>query len=44
VDHVLELDALLADGTRVRFGTATPAELEAKARRDGAEGVKKIMP
>src|SRR3989440_3885941 len=38
VDHVLELDALLADGTRVRFGTVTPAEFEAKARRDGAEG------
>ena len=38
VEHVLELDALLADGTRVRFGTVTPAEFEAKARRDGAEG------
>ncbi len=38
VDHVLELDALLADGTRVRFGTVTPAEFEAKARRDDAEG------
>jgi FAD/FMN-containing dehydrogenase/Fe-S oxidoreductase len=38
VEHVLELDALLADGTRVRFGTVTPAELEAKARRDDAEG------
>src|SRR2546426_1022914 len=38
VEHVLELDALLADGTRVRFGTVTPAEFEAKARLDGAEG------
>jgi FAD/FMN-containing dehydrogenase/Fe-S oxidoreductase len=38
VEHVLELDALLADGTRVRFGTVTPAELEARARRDDAEG------
>src|SRR6266436_1672198 len=38
VEHVLELDALLADGTRVRFGTVTPAEFEAKARREGAEG------
>jgi FAD/FMN-containing dehydrogenase/Fe-S oxidoreductase len=38
VEHVLELDALLADGTRVRFGTVTPAELEAKMRLPGAEG------
>jgi FAD/FMN-containing dehydrogenase/Fe-S oxidoreductase len=38
VDHVLELDALLADGTRVRFGTVSPAEFEAKSRLDGAEG------
>jgi FAD/FMN-containing dehydrogenase/Fe-S oxidoreductase len=38
VDHVLEVDALLADGTRVRFGTVTPAEFEAKCRLDGAEG------
>jgi FAD/FMN-containing dehydrogenase/Fe-S oxidoreductase len=38
VEHVLEVDALLADGTRVRFGTVTPAEFEAKARRDDAEG------
>src|SRR6059058_287928 len=38
VEHVLELDALLADGTRVRFGTVTPAEFEAKARLESAEG------
>src|SRR2546422_2767902 len=38
VEHVLELDALLADGTRVRFGTVTPAEFEAKMRLPGAEG------
>src|SRR5438552_11132596 len=38
VEHVLELDALLADGTRVRFGTVTPAEFEAKARLEGADG------
>jgi FAD/FMN-containing dehydrogenase/Fe-S oxidoreductase len=38
VEHVLELDALLADGTRVRFGTVTPTEFEAKTRLDGAEG------
>src|SRR5499426_4670930 len=38
VEHVLELDTLLADGTRVRFGTVTPAEFEAKTRLDGAEG------
>src|SRR5207244_2294422 len=31
-------DALLADGTRVRFGTVTPAEFEAKMRLDGSEG------
>jgi FAD/FMN-containing dehydrogenase/Fe-S oxidoreductase len=38
VDHIIELDALLADGTRVRFGSVTPAEFDAKARLDGAEG------
>src|SRR5947209_6841603 len=38
VEHVLELDALLADGTRVRFGTVTAAEFEAKMRLDGSEG------
>src|SRR5213078_156844 len=38
VEHVLELDALLADGTRVRFGIVTPAEFEAKMRLDGSEG------
>src|SRR5439155_13963737 len=38
VEHVIELDALLADGTRVRFGTVTPAEFEAKMRLDGSEG------
>src|SRR5207245_9128909 len=37
VEHVLELDALLADGTRVRFDTVTAAEVEAKARTEGAE-------
>ena len=38
VEHILELDALLADGTRVRFGTVTPAEFDAKTRLPGAEG------
>ncbi|HEY3068472.1 MAG TPA: FAD-linked oxidase C-terminal domain-containing protein [Methylomirabilota bacterium] len=38
VEHVIELTAILADGTRVVFKELTPAELEAKARRTDAEG------
>jgi FAD/FMN-containing dehydrogenase len=38
VDHVLELHALLADGTEVVFGEVTPAEFEAKCRVPGLEG------
>jgi len=38
VDHVLEVTALLADGTRVVFGEITPAEFEAKTHRPGLEG------
>src|SRR6266571_1557059 len=38
VDHVIEVTALLADGTRVVFGDITRAELEAKGRRSGLEG------
>jgi Fe-S oxidoreductase/FAD/FMN-containing dehydrogenase len=38
VEHVIELHAILADGSRATFGTVTPAELEAKARRDDLEG------
>jgi len=38
VDHVLELTTLLADGTRVVFGTLTADAFEAKCRLDGAEG------
>jgi len=38
VDHVLEVTALLADGTRVVFGELTPAEFEARTRRPGLEG------
>jgi FAD/FMN-containing dehydrogenase/Fe-S oxidoreductase len=38
VDHVLELTALLADGTRVVFGDLTPEALEAKGRLAGLEG------
>src|SRR5262249_31884470 len=38
VDHVLEIRALLADGTEVIFGELTPAELEAKTRASGLEG------
>ena len=38
VEHVIELTALLADGTRVVFGTVTADEFAAKCRLDGAEG------
>src|SRR5437667_301060 len=38
VDHVIEVMALLADGTRVVFGDITRAELEAKGRRSDLEG------
>src|SRR6059036_1082430 len=38
VEHVLEVTALLADGTRVVFGELTPAEFEGRTRRPGLEG------
>ncbi|HEV8616498.1 MAG TPA: FAD-linked oxidase C-terminal domain-containing protein [Methylomirabilota bacterium] len=38
VDHVIELRALLVDGTEVVFGELTEAELEAKRRAPGLEG------
>jgi FAD/FMN-containing dehydrogenase/Fe-S oxidoreductase len=38
VEHVSELTALLADGTRVVFGTVSADEFAARCRRDGAEG------
>ncbi len=38
VDHVLEIRALLIDGTEVVFGELTPAEFEAKTRAAGLEG------
>src|SRR5213075_1972978 len=38
VEHVLELDALLADGTRVVFGDVTPEEALRRGRRAGLEG------
>jgi len=38
VDHVLEVTALLADGSRVVFGELTPEQFEAKTRRPGLEG------
>ena len=38
VEHVIELKGFLADGSPVTFGTVTPAELAAKARRPGLEG------
>jgi FAD/FMN-containing dehydrogenase/Fe-S oxidoreductase len=37
-DHVIELTALLADGTRVVLGEVTPDEFAAKCRLPGAEG------
>ncbi len=38
VDHILEIRALLVDGTEVVFGELGPAELEAKMRAPGLEG------
>jgi FAD/FMN-containing dehydrogenase/Fe-S oxidoreductase len=38
VDHVIEIRALLVDGSEVVFGELTPAELQAKARAAGLEG------
>jgi len=38
VDHVLEIRALLVDGTEVVFGEVTPSEFEAKCRVPGLEG------
>jgi FAD/FMN-containing dehydrogenase/Fe-S oxidoreductase len=38
VDHVLEITALLADGTRVVFGDVTPEEILRRGRRAGIEG------
>jgi FAD/FMN-containing dehydrogenase/Fe-S oxidoreductase len=38
VDHVLEITALLADGTRVVFDEVTPEEFTARGRRPGREG------
>jgi FAD/FMN-containing dehydrogenase/Fe-S oxidoreductase len=38
VEHVLELTTLLADGTRVVFGTVSADEFAARCRLDGSEG------
>ena len=38
VDHVIEIRALLVDGSEVFFGELTPAEFEAKTRASGLEG------
>ncbi|MGH7391794.1 MAG: FAD-binding and (Fe-S)-binding domain-containing protein [Candidatus Rokuibacteriota bacterium] len=38
VDHVIEVTALLADGTRLVAGDATPDEFARKCALDGAEG------
>jgi FAD/FMN-containing dehydrogenase/Fe-S oxidoreductase len=38
VDHVLEVTALLADGTRVVFGEVTPEAFARKCAQGGAEG------
>ncbi|MCL4368795.1 MAG: FAD-binding protein [Actinobacteria bacterium] len=37
-DHLLEADVLLSDGTRVRLGKPTEAEVQARARLPGPEG------
>ena len=38
VDHVIEIRALLVDGTEVVLGDVTPAQFEAKCRVTGLEG------
>jgi FAD/FMN-containing dehydrogenase/Fe-S oxidoreductase len=38
VEHVIELTAILADGTSARFGEVTPEAFAAKARQPGLEG------
>src|SRR6266851_4947327 len=38
VDHVIEITALLADGSRAVFGELTPTEFEGRTRRPGLEG------
>ncbi len=38
VDHVIEIRALLVDGSEAVFGELTPAEFEAKTRAAGLEG------
>jgi FAD/FMN-containing dehydrogenase/Fe-S oxidoreductase len=38
VDHVLEIRALLVDGTEVLFGELTPEQFDAKTRVSGLEG------
>jgi len=38
VDHVIEITALLADGTRVVLGEVTPEEFERKCALPGSEG------
>jgi FAD/FMN-containing dehydrogenase/Fe-S oxidoreductase len=38
VDHVLEVTAVLSDGSRVVFGEVTPEQFEAGCRRPGREG------
>lgn len=37
-EHVKEIDTILSDGTRVKFGQLTPDELEAKCQLDTLEG------
>jgi len=38
IEHVIELTALLADGSRVVFGEVTPEAFRAKQRASGLEG------
>jgi FAD/FMN-containing dehydrogenase/Fe-S oxidoreductase len=37
-DHVVEVEAVLGDGSLVRFGPLGPAEIEERRRRPGLEG------
>ncbi len=38
IEHVLEISAILADGTRATFGEVTPEQFKAKAQAPGLEG------
>src|SRR5574342_908894 len=38
VEHVIEIETVLADGSRATFGEVTPAQFTAKMRLSGLEG------